>query len=120
MNKSSDTTDAPLTRRATPPTWLTVTVSAFFGLFYAYAVWNAVGFLVAQASGTLTLNGHGWFVLTSAIVFPLIAFGVAFAIGWRRVWWEFALTLLTGLGVVAVFWLNIVAYSATNGASMLG
>ena len=27
-----------------------------------------------------------------------IAFGIAFAIGWRRVWWEFALVLLAGLG----------------------
>ena len=42
------------------------------------------------------------------------------AIGWRRVWWEFALVLLAGLGVVSVFWLDVIAYSATNGASMLG
>lgn len=102
------------------PTWAIVTVAAFFGLFYAYAVWNAVDFLVSQATGALTLNGYGWFVLLLAVVFPLVAFGIAFALGWRRSWWGFSLILLTGLAVVAVFWLNIVAYSATNGASMLG
>ncbi|MFT3799416.1 bacitracin resistance protein [Microbacterium sp.] len=107
--------DRPRTR-----TGVVATTAALFGLFYAYAVWNAVDFLVSQASGTLTLNGYGWFVLLLAVVFPLIAFGAAFAIGWRRRWWEFALVLLTGLAVVAVFWLDIVAYSAVAGASMLG
>ncbi len=102
------------------PTWIVVSVSVFFGLFYAYAVWNAVGFLVSQATGTVGLSGYGWFVLLLAVVFPLAAFGVAFALGWRRSWWELALTLLAGLGVVAVFWLNIVAYSATAGAALLG
>lgn len=102
------------------PTWLIVSISVFFGLFYAYAVWNAVDFLVSQATGTLSLNGYGWFVLLLAVVFPLIAFGVAFAIAWRRSWWQFSLTLLTGLAVVSVFWLDIIAHSATNGASMLG
>ncbi len=102
------------------PTWIVVTISVLFGLFYAYAVWNAVDFLGAQASGPLGLNGYGWTVLLLAVVFPLVAFGAAFALGWRRAWWEFALVLLTGLAVVAVFWLNIVAYSATNGASMIG
>lgn len=102
------------------PTWAVVAISVLFGLFYAYALWNALAFLVAQATGPLGLNGYGWFVLLLAVAFPLIAFGVAFALGWRRVWWQFALVLLTGLCVVAVFWLNIVAYAAVYGASLLG
>lgn len=102
------------------PTWAIVTISVIFGLFYAYFVWNAIDFLITQATGTLSLNGYGWFVLLFAVVFPLIAFGIAFGIGWQRVWWEFSLVLLSGLGVVAVFWLDVLAYSATNGASMLG
>ena len=91
------------------PTWAIVTISVIFGLFYAYFVWNAIDFLITQATGTLSLNGYGWFVLLFAVVFPLIAFGIAFAIGWRRVWWEFGLVLLSGLGVVAVFWLDVLA-----------
>ncbi|KRB38122.1 hypothetical protein [Microbacterium sp. Root180] len=109
----------PVQRRATP-TWIVVTISVLFGLFYAYALWNALAFLIAQATGPLGLNGYGWFVLLLAVVFPLIAFAVAFAIGWRRVWWQFALALFAGLCVVAVFWLNVVAYAAVYGASLLG
>ncbi|WP_292830837.1 bacitracin resistance protein [Microbacterium sp.] len=107
-------------RRRTLPTWVLVGVSTFFGLFYAYAVWNAIGFLATQASGPLGLNAYGWFVLLLAVLFPLAAFGVAFALGSRRSWWELALVLLAGLGLVAVFWLNVVAYSAVYGASLLG
>ena len=77
-------------------------------------------FLVAQATGALSLNAYGWFVLLLAVVFPLIAFGIAFALGWRRVWWQFALVLVTGLAVVAVFWLNVVAYATLNTASLIG
>ena len=63
------------------PTWAIVTISVIFGLFFAYFVWNAIDFLITQATGTLSLNGYGWFVLLFAVVFPLIAFGIAFAIG---------------------------------------
>lgn len=120
---SEMTTDAaasaPADRRRMP-TWLIVTLSVVFGLFYAYALWNAVAFLVAQASGPLGLNGYGWFVLLLAVVFPLLAFGVAFAIGWRRPAVEFSLVLFAGLSVVAVFWMNVIAYAAVYGAALLG
>jgi hypothetical protein len=102
------------------PTWLVVTISALFGLFYAYAVWNAVAFLVTQANGPLGLNGYGWFVLLLPVVFPLVAFAVAFRVGYRRKAYEFALVLLAGLALVAVFWLDIVAYAAAYGAQLLG
>ncbi len=114
------TTDAALSKSRATPTWLLVTVSVFFGLFYAYALWNAVAFLIDQATGPLGLNGLGWFILLFAVVFPLIAFGIVFAVAWRRVWWEFAFALLAGLAVVAVFWLNVVSYAATSGANLLG
>lgn len=102
------------------PTWVIVAISILFGLFYAYALWNALAFLIEQATGPLGLNGYGWFVLLLAVVFPLVAFGVAFAVGWRRTWAHFALVLFAGLCVVAVFWLNVVAYAAVYGASLLG
>lgn len=102
------------------PTWIVVTISVLFGLFYAYALWNALAFLIEQASGSLGLNAYGWFVLLLAVVFPLAAFGIAFALAWRRSAWQFALVLFTGLCLVAVFWLNVVAYAAVYGASLLG
>jgi hypothetical protein len=118
------TTDASATarpeRRAAMPTWAIAVISSLFGLFYAYAVWNAVAFLVTQATGPLGLNGYGWFVLLLPVVLPLAVFGVAFAIGWRRRALPFAAILLTGLALVSVFWLDIIAYGAAYGGSLLG
>jgi hypothetical protein len=110
---------APTEPRRTP-TGVVVAIAVLFGLFYAYALWNALAFLIAQATGPLGLNAYGWFVLLLAVAFPLIAFGIAFALGWRRTWWEFALVLFAGLCLVAVFWLNVVAYAAVYGGSLLG
>ncbi len=102
------------TRRMAMPTWLLATVSGAFGLFYAYAVWNAVAFLVQQAGGTLGLNPFGWFVLLLAVVFPIIVFAAAFALGWRRTLWQCALIFLAGLALAAAFWLNVIAYATTS------
>ena len=94
------------------PVWLIATIAGFFALLYAFVVWTALGFLLQQAGGVQGLTGYGWFVLILPVVFPLIAFAGAFAIGWRRGALPFVLVLLTGLALVAVFWLNILAYAA--------
>jgi hypothetical protein len=107
-------------RRSALPVWAIATIAGVFGLFYAYAFWNALAFLIQQASGDLGINGYGWFVLILAVVFPVLAFAVAFAIGWRRRALPFALLLLTGLCVSCVFWLNVLAYTQIAGASLLG
>lgn len=107
-------------RSRTMPTWLASTVAGAFGLFYAYAVWNAISFLVQQASGTLGLNGLGWGLLLFTAAFPILVFAGALGLGLRRAAGEFALLLLAGLALVAVFWLNVVAYSLSNGASLVG
>lgn len=96
------------------PTWLVVTIAGIFGLFYAYVVWSSVALLILQVNGPLGLNGLGWFVYCLPIVFPLIAFGVAFAIGARLKAGEFALVLLAGLTLSAAFWLAIVGYGTTS------
>lgn len=101
-------------RRSAMPTWLVATIAGFFGLFYAYGVWGAIDFLVLQAGGNLGLNALGWFVLIFAAAFPIIVFAAAFALGWKRRAWQFALILLAGLGLAAVLWLNVVAYAATS------
>ncbi|MCJ1706744.1 bacitracin resistance protein [Microbacterium sp. VKM Ac-2923] len=96
------------------PTWLVVTIAGIFGLFYAYVVWSSVALLIQQVNGPLGLNGLGWFVYILPIVFPLVAFGVAFAIGGRRRVGEFAIVLLAGLTLSAAFWLAIVGYGTTS------
>ena len=123
---SDETMDAahPAARRGKTPTWLVAAISGVVGLFYAYAVWNAVGNLVATlgvfADAGLTLNALGWFIWIFAAVFPLLVWGAAFAIGYRRAAHELLLVMLTGLALVAVFWLNVVAYTTLNSAAFLG
>ena len=120
MNESN----TPAEKMATPvkraPTWVVAAVSGFFGLFYAYTLWNAVDFLIKQATGTLGLNGMGWLVLSFAVVFPAIVFAVTVGLGHKRRVGDLALMLVAGLALVAVFWLNVVAYTEVNGAFLLG
>ena len=113
---ATGTTATPTSKTSTP-TWLLATVCGFFGLIYAYAVWNALGNLI-QAAG-LGLNGLGWFVWIFATLFPILIFAGAFALGYRRPVFHLVLILLTGLALVAVFWLNVVAYTTLNTTSLL-
>lgn len=117
---ATDATTPDAGRTRPMRTWVIVTIAGAFGLFYAYAVWNAVAFLVSQATGPLGINGYGWFVLLLPVVLPIVVFAGAFALGWRRRALPFAAILLTGLALVSVFWLDIVAYSAVYGGSLLG
>jgi len=103
-------------RRPALPVWAIVTIAGLFALLYAYVVWTSLAFLVQQAGGVQGLSGLGWFILLLPVVFPLIAFGVAFAVGWRRKALAFVLTMLTGLCLIAVFWLDILAYAAIEPA----
>lgn len=105
-------------RRA--PSWLRSTVAGVFGLFYAYAVWTAVAFLIAQATAVEGLNGAGWAILLFSVVFPIIVFVAGLLLGRRRQILHLAVILVVGLGLVAVFWLNILSYAITNGNSLFG
>lgn len=96
---------------ARSPRWLVGLVIGLAGLFYAYAVWNAVAHLIAMAQTGLT--GGGWATLMFGVVFPAIVFAFAYAIGRRRRVGELALVFLAGLGIVAVFWMSLIALSLT-------
>lgn len=104
--------------RTKSPVWLVAVVAATAGLLYAYAVWSSIWVLIQQTQAS-TLNGTGWVVLFLPILFPVLVFGGTVAFGFRRRWWEFALLLLAGLGLVAVFWMNILAYLIFSGSSLL-
>lgn len=91
------------------PRWITGLVLGLAGLFYAYAVWNAVAHLIRMAQGGL--SGTGWIALLFGVVFPAVVFAFAYGIGRRRRAGELALTLLAGLGIVAVFWLCLLSLS---------
>jgi hypothetical protein len=114
---SDQATDASASTARKNPTWLVATIAGVFGLFYAYAVWNALGNLIQAAP--LGMNALGWFLWIFATLFPILVFGVAFALGFRRPAGTFALIMLTGLALTAVFWLDVVAYTTTNTSSLL-
>ncbi|MET2012405.1 bacitracin resistance protein [Microbacterium chocolatum] len=111
-------------RRTARPVWVVATISGLFGLLYAYAVWNAVGNLVetVRVAGDLglSLNALGWFLWIFAAVFPLLVWGAAFALGLRRRAHQLALLMIVGLALVAVFWLNVVAYATLNTSALIG
>ncbi len=96
---------------ARSPRWLVGLVIGLAGLFYAYAVWNAVAHLITMAQTGLT--GGGWATLLFGVVFPAIVFAFAYTIGRRRSVGELALVFLAGLGIVAVFWMSLIALSLT-------
>jgi hypothetical protein len=103
-------------RRTAMPVWLIATISGLAALLYAYVFWAALGFLIQQAGGSQGLSGYGWFVLILPVVFPVVVFAIAFAIGWRRNALALSLLLLTGLALVAVFWLDVFAYAGAADA----
>jgi len=121
----SDSTSiaASRSRPLKSPLWLVVAISAVTGLFYAYAVWNAIGNLVQTVGfygeAGMSLNALGWLVWIFAAIFPLLVWGAGFAIAYRRAAHELFLVMLTGLGLVAVFWLNVVAYTTLNTTSLV-
>ncbi|MDE0545624.1 bacitracin resistance protein [Microbacterium sp. C7(2022)] len=120
MSTNSDATPS----RHGAPTWLVTAISGAFGLFFAYAMWNAISNLVqtAQVAGDLglSLNALGWFLWIFAAAFPLLVWAAAFALGRRRPATVLALVMVTGLALVAVFWLNVVAYSTLNTTQLVG
>lgn len=86
------------------------------GLFYAYAVWNAVAYLITVAQEGL--NAYGWFVLIFSVLFPVLVFWFAYVLGRRRGAGQLAVVMIAGLALVAVFWMNVVALSALNLAAL--
>ncbi|GAB3602160.1 bacitracin resistance protein [Microbacterium aureliae] len=118
------TTDAATPRARRTATWAVAAIAGAFGLFYAYAVWNAVGNLTEtlRVAGDLglTLNALGWFLWIFAAVFPMLVWAAAFALGYRRPAPHLAVLMLTGLAVVAVFWLDVVSYATLNTTALIG
>ncbi len=93
-------------------------IVGFAGLFYAYAVWNAVAYLMTVAPAGI--NAYGWFVLIFSVLFPILVFVIAYAMGRRRSIGELAIGLVAGLGLVAVFWMNVAALSLLTTSFLTG
>ncbi|VXB00864.1 conserved membrane hypothetical protein [Microbacterium sp. 8M] len=95
------------------PRWILYTLLGVFGLLYAYAVWNAIAYMIPLVG--LAVDATTWVALILAIVMPVIVYALAVALTRRRGLGVLALVLLAGLGVVAVFWLDVVGYTLSGG-----
>lgn len=94
------------------PRWAFYTVLGGTGLLYAYAVWNAIAYTIPLAG--LALGAMTWVALMLSIVLPVVVYAVAIALTRRRRLGTVLLVLLAGLGVVAVFWLDVVGYTLSG------
>jgi hypothetical protein len=104
-------TDTPRTPKRRVPSWPFLTVAAFFGLFYAWAVWAAVGNLIglSRAAGSLDtqLSGFGWGILIAGVLLPVLIFLLAARIGRARPLSAQAALFLVGLGLASALALDI-------------
>ena len=94
------------------PRWILYTLLGLFGLLYAYAVWNAIAYTIPLAG--LAIGATAWVALILAIILPVVVYVLAIAITRRRGLGAVALVLFAGLGVVAVFWLDVVGYTLSG------
>ena len=123
MNDIAQDAAASAPAKGKTPTWLVATISGLVGLFYAYAVWNAIGNIIETigfyGEAGMSLTALGWAVWLFAALFPLLVWGAAFALAYRRAAHELLLVMVTGLALVAVFWLTVVAYTTLNTTSLV-
>ncbi|MBS1699222.1 MAG: hypothetical protein JST25_12565 [Actinobacteria bacterium] len=100
------------TADARRPRWILYVLLGVFGLLYAYAVWNAVAYMIPLVG--LAIGVTSWVALILAIILPVVVYVLAIALTRRRGLGTVALVLLAGLGVVAVFWLDVVGYTLSG------
>lgn len=107
----SSTGPTPQLERPRTPQWLAMVLAVFFGLFFAYDVWEALGNLVGIANYASQLDGAltalGWVVLIGALVLPIALFALAFWVGHRRGPLQQIALYVTALAVSAVLYLDI-------------
>jgi hypothetical protein len=91
--------------------WLSITIAAFFGLFYAYNVWAAIGNLVRYSAVGEQADAAGvpWRLFFVGILMPAVVFGVAILLGRRRGVLDKVVIFFTGLAVVSALSLALAA-----------
>ncbi len=120
MTDENETRTSSATRT---PRWILATMIGFFGLLYAFAVWNGVGQLIVQtqslAAVDLSLSLVGWIVWILTIALPIVIFAIVVSLGRKAGAGRLALLLVAGLSIVAVFWLDVLAYASASMVSMI-
>ena len=109
MSAESTVTPQPDPRR---PRWIFYMLLGASGLLYAYAIWNAIAYMIPLVG--LAVGATTWVALILAIILPAVVYAAAIALTRRRGLGTVALVLLAGLGLVAVFWLDVVGYTLSG------
>ena len=93
--------------------WLSLTVAAFFGLVYAYFLWQAVSLLVQLPTNLAALGLGGsripWWLLIVGVFIPPVVFGVAAVAGRKQNVGRKAVLFVVGIAVVAGLGLSVIA-----------
>ena len=89
--------------------WVTLVVIVLFGLLYAYDVWEAIGNLLTLPPFYLDQADVPWWLLIGNLAVPLLGFGLALWLGWKRPLVAKVLFFAVGLAVVAVLTLDAIA-----------
>lgn len=110
----TDQTPASTDTTRRPPFGIaSIVVAAFFGLFYAYDLWEAVSTFVDlptfyRAFG-YDVDQLPWWILVIMLVLPIVVYVIALLVGRRKPILERALILLVGLSLVAGMSLGLIA-----------
>jgi len=106
---TSASTDVASKRRR--PSWPFLVVAVFFGLFYAWDVWAALGNLVglSLAAGSLDtrLSGFGWGILIAGVLLPVLVFLLSARLGRSRPLYVQAALFFVGLCLASALALDI-------------
>ncbi len=92
--------------------WASIAVAIVFGLVYAYVLWGAIGDMVSLPANLGSLTP--WWLLIIAVAAPVVAYVVAFILGFRASLGRRALYLFIGLTVVACSTVGSIAYIQTH------
>ncbi|UOE45440.1 hypothetical protein [Agromyces larvae] len=87
------------TARRELPLWLRATLAAFFGLFFAYDLWEVLESLLQLLALGLGFTPGGWAIMVAALIAPPALFAIAFVLGRRRGILIVVACYLAGLGV---------------------
>ena len=94
--------------------WLSLTVAALFGLFFAYDLWEAIENAIEVPKLYAQLDAVGlpagdvpWLLIWIGILIPPLAYGGAFLVGLRQNLGGKVLVFLLGLVLVAALSLSV-------------
>jgi formate/nitrite transporter FocA (FNT family) len=105
--------------------WLGVTVAIIFGIFYAYALWSALGQLI-DLPGEFEdagVTGAPWGLTLAGLLTPIVLFALAFWLGIRRNIGDKILIYVVGLLAVAALSFTFIGFEhvvLNNAVALLG